>query len=124
MLRPLIIAVILLLSGSSFSQTAETSPPQIWGDPDGFTGRDCETTMMLLDFVTIADRAGAKDQSIIIVARRGRGERSRTLSARRLKQVSVTWHVGFHETRLLRARVRQPPALPKLNFTSRAGCIP
>ena len=44
--------------------------------------------MALLDFVAIADRDGARDQSIIIVARRGRAETSRKLTARRLKQVS------------------------------------
>jgi len=43
---------------------------------------------MLLDFVVVADREGDKNQSIIIVARRGRGERSNTLIKRRLRQVS------------------------------------
>ena len=88
MLRPIVIGTVLCFSGVAVSPAQEPWTARTWGDPDGFTGRDCETTMMLLDFVAIADRAGAKDQSIIIVARRGRGETSRTLVARRLKQVS------------------------------------
>ena len=88
MLRSVAIGIILLSSGLAVSQNPKTSTTRSWGDTDGFTGRDCETTMGLLDFVTIADRDGAKDQSIIVVARRGRGETSRTLNSRRLKQVS------------------------------------
>jgi|GEM_PF-2530152 len=88
MVKALIIATVLSFSGVSFPQTQKTPTPQIWGDPDGFTGCDVETTTMLLDFVVVADREGDKNQSIIIVARRGRGERSNTLIKRRLRQVS------------------------------------
>ena len=92
MLKTIIRTVVVigaLSSNSIYAQSSQSSAPQIWGDPGGFTGRDCETSMMLLDFIAIADRdAVVKDQAIIVIARLGNGESSRTLIRARLKQVA------------------------------------
>lgn len=74
----------LLIGNYAYAQTSQSSAPRIWGEPDGLNGFDCETTMMLLDFVAIADRESGKDQAIIVIARLGSGERSRSLIRRRL----------------------------------------
>jgi hypothetical protein len=79
-----IIICCLLIGNYAYAQTSQSSTPRIWGEPNGLSGFDCETTMMLLDFVAIADRESGKDQSIIVIARLGSGERSRSLIRRRL----------------------------------------
>jgi hypothetical protein len=56
-------------------KAVSSSTPKIYGEPDGITGTDCETTMVRLDFIAIAADQPPKNQPIIIIARLGRGER-------------------------------------------------
>jgi hypothetical protein len=79
----------LFISQYAFSQSGQIETARVLGDPNGLSGYDCETTMAFLDFVAIADReSGNEFQAIIIIARLGKGESSRTLIHRRLRQAA------------------------------------
>ena len=87
-----VVLILLIVSASvvvTHAQTTQSLNPQIYGEPDGLTGADCEGIMMRLDFVAMADKETAfKDQPIIIIARLGSGESVRSLNRRRLQQVA------------------------------------
>ena len=120
MLKTIIRTVVVLCalsSNSSYTQSSQSSAPQIWGDPGGFAGRDCETSMMLLDFVAIADRdAAVKDQVIIVITRPGIGESSRTLMRARLKQVADYLNRRVDRERIVTAEGGRIRGLGQLEF--------
>ncbi len=79
MLRTSRLIVIFIVLGCPVEPSAQVSEsPRIWR---GFDGTHCETTKAELDLV--AQTAG-RDKTIIIIARLGSGESSRTLNRRRL----------------------------------------
>jgi hypothetical protein len=85
-----LLATGCLLTGQhGFAQTQQIETARVWGDPGGLSGHNCETTMAMLDNLAIDDQeSGDKSRAIIVIARPGRGEVSRTLIRRRLSQVA------------------------------------
>ena len=112
----LLVFAALVVSHSSYAQSGQSSAPQIWGNPDGFTGHDCETSMMLLDFVATADRDAGKDQVVIIIGRLGSGESSRTLIRRRLRQVSDYLNRKVPKEKIIAAEGPRIRGLGQLEF--------
>ncbi|HLL76708.1 MAG TPA: hypothetical protein VK421_15750 [Pyrinomonadaceae bacterium] len=74
-----------LVSGSAYAQDSQALGARIIGEPDGISGVECNSIKMYLDFIHIAAMGAGDDQTIIIIARLGRGESSRSLNRQRLE---------------------------------------
>ncbi len=107
--------ILLLISAFVLATHAQTTRnPQIYGEPDGLTGVDCEGIMTRLDLIAIAADEAGKDQTIIIIARLGSGESSRHLIRGRLRQVADYLNRRVSRDRIITAegeRVRGPGQL-------------
>jgi hypothetical protein len=64
------------------AQNTKPSEPEIIGGNVGISGVDCETTKAILDGIA---QDASENQSIIIIARLGRGEISKRLNLQRLR---------------------------------------
>ena len=110
-------AILLIISAPTLvahAQTAQT--PQIYGEPDGLTGADCEGIMMRLDFIAIAAEESGKDQTIIIIAHLGNGESSRALAGGRLRQVADYLNRLVSRDRIITAEGDRVRGLGHLEF--------
>ena len=114
----LVFAVIAgVLAGTAICGQSGKSAVQRWGDPDGFTGRDCETSMALLDFVAIAHGDAAdEDKVIVVIARPGTGETSRSLMRARLKQVADYLKRRVSRDRIVTAEGERIRGLAQIEF--------
>ena len=90
--------------------------PQIYGEPDGLTGADCEGVMMRLDFIAVAVEEAGKDQTLIIIARLGAGETSRRLVGSRLRQVADYLKRRIPRDRIVTAEGVRVRGLGQLEF--------
>ncbi|HEV2913736.1 MAG TPA: hypothetical protein VGX92_10700 [Pyrinomonadaceae bacterium] len=112
------LVLILLIIGASIlvahAQTAQN--PQIYGEPNGLTGADCEGIMTRLDFIAIAADEAGKDQTIIIIARPGTGESSRNLVRGRLRQVADYLNRRISRERIIMAEDARVRSLGQLEF--------
>lgn len=106
----------LVSSTLTYAQSGQSSTPQIYGEPDGLTGADCEGIMMRLDFVAIAAGESGKDQTIIIIARLGSGESARSLNRRRLRQVADYVNRRVSRDRIITAEGERVRGLGQLEF--------
>ncbi|HEX7313994.1 MAG TPA: hypothetical protein VF297_08730 [Pyrinomonadaceae bacterium] len=81
----MLIAVVLCCTATKVipAQTTDARQPLVIGGTEGIDGTNCETTKSDFDSIASATRSGL----IIIIARRGRGERSSTIVARRLQNI-------------------------------------
>ena len=111
-----ICCILGALISTAHPQSSQSSSPEIYGEPDGITGTDCESTMMRLDFIAIAADQPSKDQTIIIIARLGRGERVRTLNRRRLAQVADYLTRRVSKDRIISAEGERISGLGQLEF--------
>lgn len=115
--RLIVIGIVLVAVSLSFAQKGQPTAPQVYGEPDGLTGVDCEGIMMRLDFVAIADRDTATNhQPIIVVARLGRGERLRGLNRRRLDQVANYLNRSVPKQKLVTVEGSRVGGLGQLEF--------
>ncbi len=119
----MMVALVLLtispaLSGSfTCAQSDQSSSSQIYGEPDGLDGADCEGIMMRLDLVAIADgKTAAKDQPIIIIARLGTGENARSLNRRRLRQAADYLNRRIPRDRIIIAEGERVRGLGRIEF--------
>ena len=80
-----VLLCIPLLSGHAWAQDRKASEPHILGESGGIDGANCETTKAYMDDALI--EAGG-EKSIIIIARRGDGERPNDVIQRRLYNLS------------------------------------
>ena len=106
----------LISSTPIYAQSGRSLTPQIYGEPDGLTGADCEGIMMRLDFVAIAAEEAGKDQTIIIIARFGSGESVRSLNRRRLRQVADYLNRRVSSDRIITAEGERVRGLGQLEF--------
>ena len=112
----LIASGIIISSHPRYELRAQASQPEIYGAPDGLTGNDCEGIMTRLDFIAIdVDKAG-KDQTIIIIARPGAGEGSRSLGRVRLKQTADYLSRRLERWRIVTAEGSRVNGLAQLDF--------
>ncbi|HKO96599.1 MAG TPA: signal peptidase I [Pyrinomonadaceae bacterium] len=95
---------------------AESATHQIYGEPDGLTGDDCEGIMMRLDSVAIAADEAGRDETVIIVSRLGNGENARSLNRRRLKQVADYLNRRLARERIISAEGARVKGLGQLEF--------
>ena len=108
---------LLIISASVLITHAKaTQSPQIYGEPNGLTGADCEGIMMRLDFIAIAAEESGKDQTIIIIARLGSGESSRNLVGGRLRQVADYLNRRVSRDRIITAEGERVRGLGQLGF--------
>jgi len=109
--------IILIISSFVFVTHAQTTQnPQIYGEPDGLNGADCEGIMMRLDFIAIAANEAGKDQLIIIIARLGTGESSRHLVRNRLRQIADYLNRKVSRDRIITAEGERVRGLGQLEF--------
>ena len=72
--------------------------------------------MARLDFIAIAAEESGKDQTIIIIARLGSGESSRTLAGGRLRQVADYLNRRVSGDRMITAEGERVRGLGQLEF--------
>ena len=116
-LKAKLATTFLIISASVLVTHAQTAQnPQIYGEPDGLTGTDCEGIMMRLDFIAIAAGETGKDQTIIIIARLGNGETSRRLVNVRLRQVADYLNRRVPRERIITAEGERVSGFGQLEF--------
>ena len=71
--------------GVILAQSKQSLEPQIIGGADGIDGGYCESTKA--DFDLIAQVANGEESNVIVIARLGRGEYSRSVNRLRLSQL-------------------------------------
>jgi hypothetical protein len=79
-----VTALFLITLSSASSQDHQSAKPTVIGGNQGIDGSDCDTTKA--NFDQIAHTAG-DEESIIAIGRLGRGESSRELVRRRLRNL-------------------------------------
>jgi len=110
-------AALLFIGASALIAHAQAPPqPQIYGEPDGITGADCEGAMARLDFIAIAAEKSGEDETVIIIARLGSGESSRGLIAGRLRQVADYLSRRLPRDRVVTAEGARVRGLGQLEF--------
>ena len=69
LLKAKLAAILLIISAPALVAHAQAAQnPQIYGEPDGLTGADCEGIMARFDHIAISAGESGKDQTIIIIA--------------------------------------------------------
>jgi hypothetical protein len=109
-------AQVLISAFVLIAHLQATQNPQIYGEPDGLTGADCEGIMMRLDIIAIAADEAGKDKTIIIISRLGSGESSRNLGRRRLRQVADYLNRRVARERIITAEGERVRGLGQLEF--------
>lgn len=79
-----VTALCFLIVGSRSAQNAQSERPILVGGKLGIDGSNCDTTKANFDL--IAHNAG-EEETIIVIGRLGRGESSRVLVRRRLRNL-------------------------------------
>jgi hypothetical protein len=81
----ILLSLCCSLPTLAVAQSKASSEPLIVGRNIGIDATSCETTKA--DFDLIAQTANGKESNVIVIARLGKGERSRSISRLRLRQV-------------------------------------
>ncbi len=116
-LKAQVATIFLIVSASvSVAHGQAAQNPQVYGEPDGLTGADCEGVMMRLDFIAIDAEESGKDQTIIIIARLGTGEASRKLVSGRLRQVADYLSRRVSKERIITAEGTRVRGLGQVEF--------
>jgi hypothetical protein len=116
---PILLALILLApvpNHNLHAQGEQSQKPRIVGEPNGFSGNDCETIMSDLDFVAIAAHESGKADTLIIIARLGTGEHSRYLSRLRQRQVADYLNRRLPRERIITAEGERVRGLGQVEF--------
>ena len=108
------ISLLCLLSDSGNAQERQFSKPIVIGGDQGVDGSNCDTTKA--DFDLIAQTAGS-DGTIIVIGHLGRGESSRELVSRRLRNLQefIYFTRGVSKERMVTAEGERVRGLGEVN---------
>ncbi len=111
-----LLTLSLVLSSHTYAQDGRLQTPRIVGEPGGYSGYACETIMAELDFIAIAANELGRVETVIIIARLGNGERSRSLIRLRLRQVADYLNRRLSTDRIITAEGSRTHGLGQIEF--------